>query len=74
VRRAYGACPQIDGARSDPADAEQLTADQPADDVDERIQNADFMEVDMVFRHVMRFSFRVRQSVEYGQALLSYVR
>jgi hypothetical protein len=50
--------------------AQHFKCDTRADDIDNRINRADFVEVDFLGRHAVDFAFGIRDTLENGYRLL----
>ena len=56
--------PTFSGEASDPIGAEPLEREHRADDVDDRVEGADFVKVDLLDRHLVNRGFRLREPLE----------
>jgi hypothetical protein len=60
----------IDRRGRDTTNIQQVAADEPSHDIDERIHQSDFVEMHMVHCDAMGFGFCLGEPLEYGAALL----
>jgi len=64
VRARHRSAPDVQRRRDDPLRPELLQAVHRADDIDDGVDGADFVEVDAVDRHVVNGGFRLGQPLE----------
>ena len=60
----------VDGRGRHTRHPQQITTDEPADDIDKRIQDPHLMEMHLILGHTVGMPFRLSQSIEHGSALL----
>jgi len=64
VRRLHRAAADVQRRAHDPVRADPLEGEHDADDVDDRVEGADLVQVDLLDRHLMNRRFRLRQPLE----------
>jgi hypothetical protein len=64
VRGLHRAAPDVDGRHDDAIGLEPVEREDSPDDVDDRVERADFVQVDLLHRHVVDGGFRFREPIE----------
>ena len=64
MRGLHRAAPDVDGRHDDAIGLEPVEREDSPDDVDDRVERADFVQVDLLHRHVVDGGFRFGEPIE----------